>query len=96
MKQDFHRPPQQFVQEPAPQPQPRRPPKSARWWLLAVPLLFLVAAWLAQGVRPAVTWVEVMETLRVPQESRERYTQMAMLGVLICAALGAYRVLRKS
>lgn len=79
----------------------RRPAKPTPWyagilgWLLVVLLLFVIVAWIAQPLRPAVNWIEVMEALRVPQGSRERYTQLAMLGVLICAGLAACRTIIK-
>lgn len=65
------------------------------WWLLLVPLLFVAVSWLAQPWRQTIGWIEVMEYLRVPQGSREEYTQLAMLGVLICAALAGYRTITK-
>ena len=86
---------------PPPRPPERKPVKTTPWyagilgWLLLVLLLFVVVAWIAQPLRPAINWIEVMEALRVPQGSRERYTQLAMLGVLICAGLAAYRTVIK-
>lgn len=72
---------------------PRRPRRRFHWFLLAVPLVILSAVWLGQGIQPAATWEEVMDALNV--RSRERYTQLATLGVLITAGLAVSRVVRK-
>jgi len=63
-----------------------------RWPIIWVIAALLLAAWLASGVRPAITWNGVMDVLRV--KNRERYTQFAVLGVAICTVLGIARVLR--
>lgn len=76
---------------------PRRRPRKrrlrGRWYLLLVPLLILSAMWLAQGLEPARSWNEVMISFGV--RDRERYTQLATLGVLIVAALAVWRVLQR-
>lgn len=94
----MHNPRPLSRQRPNPRRQPgqrlHQTPKPPRWWLFGVPLLFLVAAWLAQGVHPAIEWGEVMTTLRV--KDKDSYTKLATLGVLICSGLALGRVVRKS
>jgi hypothetical protein len=63
-----------------------------RWPVVYVIFALLLAAWLASGATPAITWDGVMDLLNV--KNRERYTQLAVLGVTICAALAIARVLR--
>lgn len=90
-----------YAPMPPQRPAVRQPEESAPkhkrffWWLFGVPLLLVIVAWISQPLKPAVNWVEVMEMLRVPQGSRERYTQLAMLGVFICSGLAAYRIIAK-
>ena len=75
-------------------PAKRRTKRRFRWYLLFVPLVILFAVWLAQGIQPAFSWDDVMDHLNV--RDRQRYTQLAVLGVLITTAVAILRVLRGS
>jgi len=74
-------------------PRRRRQRRKFRWYILIIPSLLLVAAWVSKGIRPAIEWGAVMDLLNV--RDRKAYTQMAMLGVLLCAGLIVFRILRK-
>lgn len=71
-------------------PRPRRRWRF-RWGIVWVLGTIFLAAWLVSGIRPAVSWDDIMDLLRV--RNRERYTQLAVLGVTICGGLGIARVL---
>ncbi len=70
---------------------PHRPRTTVRWSVLLVPLAILFAAWVISGIQPAGTWKEVMDFLHV--KNRERYTQLACLGVALIAIVAIARVL---
>ena len=74
-----------------PRRRPRKKRLRGRWYLLLVPLLVLLAMWLAQGLEPARSWDEVMDSLGV--RNRELYTQLMTLSVLIVAGLAVLRIL---
>jgi predicted nucleic acid-binding Zn ribbon protein len=90
-------PPRQVVHASSPRRRRRRLPKPRdfKWFLLGLLLLAALVLWLSRSLQPAISWVECMEILQVEQRDRERYTQLAFLGVLISASLAVYRVLRK-
>ena len=70
----------------------RRPKRPFRWYVVLIPLLILFVMWLAEGLRPALSWNDFMDVLGIRQ--RERWSQLAALGVIICATLAILRVLR--
>ena len=69
---------------------PQEPPRF-RWGCIWVVVAIALAMWLAAGSKPAITWDSVMDLLHV--KNRERYTQLAVLGVLICGACAVARIL---
>lgn len=67
---------------------PRRPRAKPRfrWSIVLVPLALLFAAWVIGNVKPAGTWADVLDFLRV--RHRERYSMLACSGlVVICVVL---------
>lgn len=75
----------------SPTPSKRSPLARVRWNLFLVPATFAFAAWLGQGLTPALSWDNVLGALRV---EREPATQLATLGVLLCAGAALHRVAR--
>lgn len=78
--------------KPPPTKRRRRPQWHFKWHLLLVPAVIGLLLWMAQGLRPAFTWDDVMSALHVRNQSR--YTELAVLGALITAAVAIMRVLR--
>ena len=70
---------------------PSRKRGEFRWGIVFVIAILLLLAWMASGARAGLSWDRVMDFLHV--KNRERYTQLAVLGVAICAILGIARVL---
>jgi hypothetical protein len=67
-----------------------------RWGLwLGVPLACLAAAWFLQAAaKPSFDFVDVMELVRVPARSFDRYTELCVLGLVLIAIVTVIRVLR--
>jgi len=89
---------QQLNQQPGQSPIPVGPRRRwrFRWgWWLGVPLACLIAAWLLQAVAtPSFDWPDIMEFVRVPARSFERYTELCVLGLALIAIVAVVRVLR--
>lgn len=94
------RPPQP-VQQPSPGPQPWPPPtptqpavrRRFRWWLVAVPAVALVLAWMLSGIESAISWRDVSGALGATNDLR--YGQLAILGLAAIALIAVLRVLKK-
>ena len=69
----------------------RRARKFRSWWIL-IPLILCVGVWFMQNIKPAASWNDVMDFLNV--HDRERYSQCAILGVVLCGIAGVARILR--
>ena len=83
------------VPVPPPQLRPPRPQRwRFRWEIVAVILALMVGLWLVRGIEPSFEWREVMEALRVPGRDRERYTQLAVLGLALIGVVFVYRIFR--
>jgi len=93
--------PPQPVQQPSPGPQPWPPHaptqpslrRRFRWWLITVPAVALVIAWMLSGIEPAVSWCDVSAALGATDELR--YGQLAILGLAAFALIAVLRVLKK-
>ena len=93
------RPFRQGQQQPQPVlPQPRRPrPRLRRrfhWGWILVPLVLIVAAWLATGIEAGISWDSVMDMLSV--HNKEAYTRLALLGLLVVAVVAVAKIMRSS
>ena len=68
----------------------RRQRRHFHWWLIVpiLPVLFLM--WLSP--QPSFTWSTVMDLLNV--SDRERYTKLALLGVIGTTVVAILRVVR--
>ena len=98
------RPFRQGQQQPQPmpvQPRPRRPrPRRLNLWQwmhlgwVLVPIVLIVAAWLATGIEVGVTWNQVMDMLAV--HNKEAYTRLALLGLLVVAIVAIAKILREN
>ena len=88
--------PKHRAQEDSPQPPvvPSRK-RGFRWPLLVVPLVLLISMWVYREVHFACGWEDLMEAVHVLPQNYERYTQLAVLGVLVTAVVAIYRVLRR-
>ncbi len=64
-----------------------------KWGIILVPGVILLAVWLASGVSVGVTWDDVMDVLRV--HNRNRYTQLAILGLVAVGVVSIAKLLRK-
>jgi len=65
-----------------------------RWELLLIPAaVLLLLVLLEHVVGPAFSWDDIMTILQV--QNRERYTQTAVLGVVLVAVLLAIKLLRE-
>ena len=79
---------------PVPPPQPRPPRWRFRWEIVAVILALMVGLWFVRGIEPSFEWTEVMQVLRVRGGERERYTQLAVLGLALIGGVLMYRIFR--
>jgi len=65
-----------------------------RWELLLIPAaVLLLLVLLEHIVGPAFSWDDIMTILQV--QNRDRYTQTAVLGVVLVAVLLAIKLLRE-
>jgi len=83
-----------------PQPRPQRPRRRwlnfwqrMHWGWVLVPLVIILAAWLATGIEASFSWDAVMDMLKV--ENKEAYTRLALLGLLVVAIVAVARILRE-
>jgi Ni/Fe-hydrogenase subunit HybB-like protein len=72
-----------------------RPRKKARfkWGIVIVPAVLLLAYWVGANIAVGVSWNSVMGALHV--HNRQRYTQLACLGLVCVAVVAIARILRK-
>jgi len=92
-----------YRQGPQPMPvQPRPPRRRPRrlnlwqrmhWGWILVPLLLVLAAWLATGIQVSFSWDSVMDMLAV--HNKEAYTRLALLGLLVVAFVAIAKILRE-
>lgn len=90
-----------YPQGPQPvQPQPRRPRRRwlnfwqrMHWGWVLVPLVIILAAWLATGIEASLSWDAVMDMLNIKNE--EAYTRLTLLGLLVVAIVAVGRILRE-
>jgi len=95
------RPFRQGQQQPQPMPvQPRRPRPRRRnvwqrlhWGWLLVPILIILAAWLATGIEVGISWDAVMDMLSV--HNKESYTRLALLGLVVVGVVAVMKLLRE-
>lgn len=75
-------------------PRKRHKRQRFRWEIVWVALTLLGAAWLLQNIEcnPSMGWERVMDALHV--QNRQRYTQMACWGVVLCGIAAIVRILR--
>ncbi len=80
-------------QQQAPPPPRLRPPRKFRAWLLVIPLTCGGFIWIADGLTgPAISWREfLVDTLHL--EHPDRFTRLAVLGVLLVGLVLVLRVL---
>jgi len=71
---------------------PRKKPRF-RWVFVLVPGTILLAMWFASGITVGFSWPSVMDALKV--HNRERYTNLACLGLACVAVVAIARILRK-
>jgi hypothetical protein len=64
-----------------------------RWSIVLVIAAAALAAWLVKGIDPARSWEEFMDAIGV--ENKVRYTQLAILGMVVVAIVAVARVLRR-
>ena len=76
-------------------PRPRRPNLWQRlhWGWILVPLVVVLAAWLATGIEPSFSWDSLMDLLQV--RNREAYTRLALLGLLVVGIVAVAKALRE-
>jgi len=76
-------------------PRPRRPNLWQRlhWGWVLVPLVLVLAAWLATGIEVGVTWDTVMDIMCV--HNKESFSRMTMLGLLVVGIVVIAKVLRE-
>ncbi len=89
------RPPHFAPQQPPPAP-PADPRAKRYWrlrweWLLII-LAILFVAFLLKDVQPAFAWSGLQDAMGV--RSRDRHTQLAVLGLVLVAIIAVRRVLR--
>ena len=68
--------------------------KRFRWELVLIPLAIFLFAWIYRGIEPAGTWDDMIDFLRV--RSRERYTMLGCLGIVIVATCSILKALRRN
>jgi apolipoprotein N-acyltransferase len=66
--------------------------KRFRWWLIWLPASIICLAWLMNGIHVGHAWDGVMSALGV--HNRERYSLLAVLGLVCVAAAAVARILR--
>ena len=73
---------------------PRRPKLKwrFRWAWVWVPAAALLTLWVIHGIEPAGSWDDLMDFMNVHQ--RNRYTQLAVLGLVTVAIVAIARVLK--
>jgi hypothetical protein len=68
-------------------PVPRRR-RSFRWEFVLVPLAILCAVWLINHLPgPTFSWSDVTEALHVSRRGESRYTQTAVMGLVLIAVV---------
>lgn len=77
---------------PVPQSLPRPQRWRFRWEIAAVVLALMAALWILRGIEPSFAWEDVMDALHV--RHRERYTQLAVLGLTLVGIVLVYRICR--
>jgi len=83
--------PQQVLPKP-PRPRPRLR-RRFRWEWLFVPMVLLIAAWLATGIQVGFSWDSVMDTLSV--HNKEAYSRLAICGLIVVAVVAVMKILRE-
>ena len=73
---------------------PSQTPKRFKWLLVLIPLVIIAGLWLSKGMEPAQTWDQFMT--RIGIKNRERYTELAVIGVLCVGVVAVIKVLRSS
>jgi hypothetical protein len=76
-------------------PRRRTPRWQFRWWLLLVPLGVFLVFWLPRqlhGTSLSAPWEQVMDLLQI--HDRDRFTELALLGLLAVAFVAIVRTLR--
>lgn len=86
-----------FVHRPArnrsPRPTKSRAPRRRfRWELIGVPLAIWGFCWFLRATKPVLGWPGVMRLLKV--ENTERYSQLAVLGIVVCVICALVRIWR--
>ena len=61
--------------------------------MIVIALTCGLVAWFLSGVRTSFTWEAVMDALHV--HNRERYTRLAVLGVLVITIVALLRLFRE-
>jgi hypothetical protein len=79
---------------------PRRPrPRRSNFWRrlhwgwVLVPLVLILATWIATGIRPSVSFQEIAAILGVHHV--DRYARLALLGLVVVAIVAIARIMRK-
>jgi len=83
---------QQFQQPIVVRPRRSKPTWRFRWEILWVLLAILLGLWLLSGVEPAGTFEDIMYALNV--RNTDRYSRLAIIGILACGICAIVRVLR--
>jgi len=90
-QQQQHGPPGQ-PQWQTPPPKPRRR-RRFRWELfIALPLFLLAIIWIYKSIELGFSWDELLDKWRI--HNKERFTTLAVLGVLACCVCAIARILR--
>jgi hypothetical protein len=71
-----------------------RPKRRRRfnWTIVAVPAAVLFAMWVANGIQIGFSWDSLLTAWRI--HNKERFTQLACMGLLAVAVVAIARILR--
>lgn len=84
---------QQFQQPMVVRPRRKKPKWRFRWEILWIMLAIVFGTWLLSGIEPAATWEDIMDDALNVRDT-DRYSRLAILGVLACGICAIVRVLR--
>lgn len=79
-------------QVPVDPPQKQRRKRRFNWSIVLIPIVVLSIYWIVSKIKPAGSWQDFMDYIDI--ENQQRFTMVAVLGIVVCCICAVARVLR--